>query len=161
MGLIDNTNLRSIRAEEGDKVDIFMVHIIMTGEIIKIGTYQIAEIGEFNLVDKLEVDQGMNKIIEVEILGITWECTKILEETIVEKNTEVIIGMKIIAERGRSRERLFSRNINNRRNDRSLNNSRLMSGSRASKIEIELGVICVEDMIISQKIALHLKKKER
>ena len=31
----------------------------MTEENIKICTYQIAEIGEFNLVDKVEVDLGM------------------------------------------------------------------------------------------------------
>ena len=34
----------------------FMIHIVMTEEIIKIGTDQIAEIEEFNLVDKLEVN---------------------------------------------------------------------------------------------------------
>ena len=67
MGLICNSNHRFIRAEE-DKVEIFMIHIIMTGEIIKIGIDQIAEIGEFNLMDKVEIDQGMKKIIGEEIL---------------------------------------------------------------------------------------------
>ena len=43
----------------------------MIEEIIKIGDDQIAEIGEFNLVDKVEVDQGMNKIIGEEILEVT------------------------------------------------------------------------------------------
>ena len=48
-----------------------MTHIIMTEEIIKIDIDQIAETGEFNLVGKVQVDQGMNKIIGEEILEIT------------------------------------------------------------------------------------------
>ena len=48
-----------------------MIHIIMTEEIIKIGTDQTAEIGEFNLVDKVELDQGMNKVIGQSILEVT------------------------------------------------------------------------------------------
>ena len=71
MGLIGNSNLRFIRAEEGDKVEIFMTHRIMTEEIIRIGTDQIVETGEFGLVDKVEVDQGINKIIGEEILEVT------------------------------------------------------------------------------------------
>ena len=63
--------------------------------------------------------------------------------------------------RSRSRERSFSRNINYRRNNRSINNSRSRSGSRAIQTEKELGVISVENMTISQKIALHLKRKDR
>ena len=48
-----------------------MTHTIVTEEIIKIDTDQIAEIGEFNLVDKVEIDQGINKIIGEEILEVT------------------------------------------------------------------------------------------
>ena len=76
-----------------------MIYIIMIEEIIKIGIDQIAEIGEFNLVDKVEVDQGMHKIIGEEILEVTREHSKILEDRIVEQNIEVIIGMKILAEK--------------------------------------------------------------
>ena len=47
-----------------------MIHVIMIEEIIKIGTDQIAKIEEFNLVDKVQVDQGMNKIIGEEILEV-------------------------------------------------------------------------------------------
>ena len=57
-----------IRAKEGDKVEIFMNQVTMIEEIIKIGRDQIAETGEFKLVDKIEVDQGMNKIIDEKIL---------------------------------------------------------------------------------------------
>ena len=99
MELIGNSNLRFIRAEEGDKVEIFMTHIIMIEECIKTDIDQIAVIGEFNLVDKVEVEQGMNKIIGEEILEVTWQHTKILEDRIVEENIGVIIGMKIIAEK--------------------------------------------------------------
>ena len=71
MGLIGNSNLRFIRAEEGDRAAISMIHVIMTEEIIKIETDQIVEIEEFNLVDRLEVDQDVNKIIEEDILEVT------------------------------------------------------------------------------------------
>ena len=43
----------------------------MIEEIIKIGTDQIEEIGEFNLVDKIEVGQDMNKIMGEEISEAT------------------------------------------------------------------------------------------
>ena len=62
MEQIGNSNLRFIKSKEGDKVNIFMMHIIMIGQIIKIGIDQIVEIGEFNLVNKVKVDQGMNTI---------------------------------------------------------------------------------------------------
>ena len=60
---------------------------------------QTVEIEEFNLVDKIEVDQGMNKIIGEEILEAMQDHVKILEDRIVEENIEVIIEMKIIAEK--------------------------------------------------------------
>ena len=94
MGLVGNANFRFITTEEGDKAEIFMIHIILIEEIIKIGIDQIVRIGEFNLVDKVEVDHGMNKVIGKEILEIIWECTKILEHRIVEEKIEEIIGMK-------------------------------------------------------------------
>ena len=59
MGLIGSSNLSSIRAEEGDKVEIFIIYIIMREEIIKIGTDQIVMTGEIS-IDKIEVDQGKN-----------------------------------------------------------------------------------------------------
>ena len=47
----------------------------MISEDINIATNQIVEIGEFNLVDKVEVDLGMNRIIGMiigeEILEVT------------------------------------------------------------------------------------------
>ena len=68
-------------------------------EIIKVGIDQIVEAGEFNLVDKIEVDQGMNKMIGEEILEAMQECTKTLGDRKVEENIEVIIGVKIITEK--------------------------------------------------------------
>ena len=35
----------------------------MISEVIKIGKVQIVETGEFSLLDKIEVDIGMNRII--------------------------------------------------------------------------------------------------
>ena len=98
MEQIGNSNLRFIKAKEGDRLEIFMINIIMTEEIIKICTDQIAETGEFNLVDKVEVEPGMNRIIAEEILELMWECIKILGDRI-EEDIEEIIGMKIITEK--------------------------------------------------------------
>ena len=71
---IGNSNLRFIKAKEVDRVQFFMIHIIMMEEIIKICIDQIVEIEELNLVDKVGVDQGMNRIIGMiigeETLGI-------------------------------------------------------------------------------------------
>ena len=103
MGWICNSSLRFIKGKEGDKVKIFMIHVIMIEEIIKIGTDHIAETREFNLVHNVEIEQGMNRIIGMiigeEILEVMWECAKILKDRIVGGNIEVIIGMKIIAEK--------------------------------------------------------------
>ena len=49
-------------------------------------------------MDKVEIDQGMNKMLGEKILEVTWEHTKILKDRI-EENIEVIIGMKIIVEK--------------------------------------------------------------
>ena len=115
MWLIANSNHRFTRVE-GDKVEIFIIYIIMTGEIIRIDTDQIAEIGELNLVDKAEVDQGMNKIMGEEILEVKWTYQNFGRQNRREyrgnyRNENYSRGRG----RSRSRERSFSRNINNRR----------------------------------------------
>ena len=80
---------------------------------------------------KVDVDKGINKTIGEKILEPTQGHIMILKDRIIKKNIEVIIGMKIAVERGRSRsrERSFLRNNtnNNRRNDRSISNSRSRS----------------------------------
>ena len=142
-----------------------MIHIIMIEEIIKIGVDQIGETGEFNLVDKVEVDQGKNRIIGMiigeEMLGVTWEHTNILKDRI-EENIEEIIGVKIMREKevGVGLERSFSRNIN-KRNKIGTGNSRSTSGSRVSTNRDKFRCYKCRNMIIMWKIALHLKKKER
>ena len=70
MGQVGNSKLRFIKAKERDRLEIFMIYIIMIEEIIKIDIEQIAETGEFNLVHKVEVDQDMDRIIGEEILGV-------------------------------------------------------------------------------------------
>ena len=115
-----------------------MISIIMIEEIIKIGTDQIAEIEEFSLVDKIEVDLGMNR-----------ECIKILEDRIVEEDIEETIGMKIITEK--EEEVGLEKDI-----------WTIIEGEtevvvivdqgqdqEQVQIEIELGVISVENMITS------------
>ena len=73
MPQIGNLSLRVIKAIEEDRVEIFMIHIIMIEEIIKIDIEQRVDIEKFSLVDKVEVDQGMSKIIGMiigeELLG--------------------------------------------------------------------------------------------
>ena len=99
MKLIGHSNLRYIKANKEDRVEIIMAHTIMAEGTIKIGTDQTVRIGEFNLTGKVEVDQCMNKIIGEEILEAIQGHIKILEDRIAEENIELIIGMKITAER--------------------------------------------------------------
>ena len=102
MEQIGNSNLRFIKAKEEDRVKNFMIHVIMIEKTIKIGIDQIVETGEFNLVDKVEVDHDMNKIIGIiigeEILEVMRECIKILKDR-VKKDVEEVIGMKIIRQK--------------------------------------------------------------
>ena len=77
----------------------------------------------------------MDKIIEMEILEVTQEHIKILKDRVVDESTVITIKMKVTAEIGIGtdhRDRPFSRYPDNRRNDRSMSNSRSRSGSRAS-----------------------------
>ena len=76
----------------------FYDSIIMIEEIVKSDTDQIVVTGEIS-IDKVEVDPGMNKIIGEEILEAMRDLTNISEDKIVEENTEVIIGMEVIAEK--------------------------------------------------------------
>ena len=55
-------NLTYIKVKEEDRVEIFMIKVIMIEEVIKIGTDQIVEMEEFSM-DKIEVDLGMNRFI--------------------------------------------------------------------------------------------------
>ena len=48
METIGNSNPRFITAEEGEKVEIFKTQVIMIEDIIKVGTDQTVEKGEFN-----------------------------------------------------------------------------------------------------------------
>ena len=63
MEQIDNSNLRYIKAKEGDRVEIFMINIIMTEEIIKTGYRSNSRDRRIQFsMDKVEVDLGMNRI---------------------------------------------------------------------------------------------------
>ena len=75
-----------------------MTHTTMTGGTIKINIDQIVGIGELNLTGKAEVVQGMNKIIEEDILEVILGHIRILEDRIAEENIEVIIGMIVTVE---------------------------------------------------------------
>ena len=135
MVLIGNSNVRLIRAEEEDKVGIFMTHIIMTKEITKIDKDKIVVTEEIS-IDRIEVDQGMNKIIGEEILEAMQDCIKISEDKKVEENTGVIIGMKVIAEKevgvGLEKDHFQEITIIIEGTNRSISNSRSRSGLRVS-----------------------------
>ena len=66
----------------------------MISEVIKIYVGQIVETEDS--IDKIEVDQGMNKIIEKEILEVMKGHIKILKDKTVEESTEIIMEMKVI-----------------------------------------------------------------
>ena len=114
---------------------------------------------------KIEVDQGMNRIagmiLAEEILKVARGCIKILEDIIEEGDIEKIIEMKIITEKVEEV-------------DLEKDNQTIIEGETGVvvivdqgqdqgqvQIEIEKGVICVENMITLQKIALQLKMRDR
>ena len=138
---------------------MFKINTIMIQEIIKIGIDQIAEKEEFSLVDKIEVDLGMNRItemfIEEEILEVMCECMKILEDIIAEEDIEEIIRMKIITENEVEvgLETYIQTTI-----ERETGVVVILDQEQV-QIEIKLGVINVENMIILQRIAPPPKKR--
>ena len=73
-----------------------MIDTVMINEVIKIDIGQIMETGDST--DKTEVDQGLNKIIEEEMLEVMQGGIKIIKDKTVEESTEAATEMKIIAE---------------------------------------------------------------
>ena len=73
-----------------------MIDAYMISKVIKIDTGKIVETGDS--IDKIEVNQGMNKIIEEEIFEVMQKHIKILKDKIVEESTEIITEMKVMAE---------------------------------------------------------------
>ena len=78
-----------------EKIEVAMLDAVMISEVIKINAGQIVETGDST--DKIEVDKGINKIIEEEILEVMQGCIKILKDKTVEESTEIIIEMKVMA----------------------------------------------------------------
>ena len=68
----------------------------MISEVIRIYIDQIVKTGDS--IDKMEVDQGMTKIIEEVILEAIQEPIKIMKDKTIEESTDIITGMKVIAE---------------------------------------------------------------
>ena len=135
----------------------------MIEDIIKIGIDQIAEIEEFSM-DKIEIDLGMDKItgmiIGEETLEVIWEYNKILEDRIIEEDIEEIIGMKIITDKevgvGLEKDHIWTIIAEGETGlivDKGQDQEQV-------QIEIELGVINVENMITLQRIALSPKKRD-
>ena len=68
----------------------------MINKVIRIDIDQIVKTED--IIDKIEVDQGMNKIIEEVILEVIQEHIKIMKDKTVGKGTEIITEMKVLAE---------------------------------------------------------------
>ena len=137
-----------------------MIDAVMTSEIIKINTGQIVETGD-SLV-KIEVDQGINKITEEEILKVMQECIKILQDKIVEESTEMFTEMKVMVEveigTGLEEDHFLETFITEERIG-----VQVIVGPDQDQgqvqIEIESGVTNVGNMIILQRTVLHTGKK--
>ena len=109
-----------------------MIDTVMINEVIKIYIGQIVETGDS--IDKIEVNLGINKIIDEEILEVMQGHIKSMKENSrgeYRKNYRGE-GYSRSRDRNRSRDRSFSRNVSNDRNNRGTSNSRSRSGSRAS-----------------------------
>ena len=141
---INSLNPRYTKVEDVDRVENFMIDIIMIRETIKIDIDQIVETEGFNLLleynmDRImEVDQGMNNNYGNDYRrGNFRGNVRVYQNQNFRgrnnrngyrgnyRNENYKIG------RSRFRERSFSES-NNRRDNRSTSNSRSRSGSRAS-----------------------------
>ena len=89
---MNNLNLKSTKAKEEDKIEVAMIDTVMISEVIRIDIDQIVETGDS--IDKIEVDQGMTKIIEEIILEVIQGCIQIMKDNTIEEST----NMKVIAE---------------------------------------------------------------
>ena len=96
MDQVDSLNHRSTKAKVEDKIEVTMIDAIMISEVIRIDIGQMVETGDS--IDKMEVDPGMNKIIEDEILEVIQGHIKISKDKRVEESIEIITEMKVMAE---------------------------------------------------------------
>ena len=159
MNQVGNLKPKFIKAREEDNIENFMIDTIMTSEIIKKDTDQIVETEEMS-TGKIEVDLHINKIIGEKILEVMQAHTKILGDSTVEENTEITIGLKITVEieigvdlaKDPFQEMLIIEETIEVIVDQGLVQEQV-------QIEIELGVINVENMIILQKNRLDMYTK--
>ena len=137
-----------------------MIDAVMISEIIKINTGQIVETGDG--IDKAEVDQGMNKIIEEDILGVMQECFKILKDKIVQESTEIIIELKVMAEveigTGLEKDHFLETLVKEETIGVQVKVGPDQDQGQV-QTETESGVTNVGNMIILQKTVLHPGKK--
>ena len=137
----NSLNLRYFKAKEEDRQEFFMTNIITIKEIIRIGTDQVVEIGEFHLVvefsvgKNIEIDQDMNKAIGTTFIEkIRGNVRMYQNQSFRRQNNRSGYRRNYRNEnyervRSKSRERQYQGNI--RRNDRS-SSRRSRSGSRLS-----------------------------
>ena len=142
---VDNLNLKFIKARKEDKIGVVMIDMVMINELSN--RYR-SDSGD--RIDKIKVDQGMNKIIE-EILEAMQGHIKILRQNSRGEYRNKYRDEGYIRSRDSNRptERSFSRNFSKSKNKKSTSNSRSRSESRTST-ETESDVTSVGNMIISQ-----------
>ena len=124
------------------------------------------EIGKFNLTGKAEVEPGMNKITEEEILVTIQDYIKILEDRISEENIEVTTGMKATAEKevGVCAEKGHFQKIMVAIIEGTMGVQEIADQDQdqeQAQMGIELDVISVESIITLQKIVPPPIKKEK
>ena len=88
---VGSLNYKSTKAKIEHKIEVSTIEAITISKVIRIDIDQIMKIGDH--IDKTEVDLGMHKIIGEELLEVTQECNKTVEES-----TETITEMKVMAE---------------------------------------------------------------
>ena len=97
MNQVDNLNPKFTKAKE-DRIQEIMTNALMISETTETDIGQIVETK--GSINKIEIDQDMDKIIEVKILEVTQEHIKIVKDRVVEESTGITIEMKVRAEIG-------------------------------------------------------------
>ena len=64
MDQVDNLNPKFVKEKKEDKIEVVMLGTIMVSRIIKIDTGQLVKTRDG--IDRIEVDQDINTIIEVD-----------------------------------------------------------------------------------------------
>ena len=122
---VDNLNLKFTKAKEEDSIEEIMIDVIMISKIIKTNIGQIVETE--GSIDKIEVDHRYGQNIRGEKIRDNTRTYHNFERQSSRGEYRNNCRNESYSNRNRSRERSFSRNPDNRRNDRSMSNSQVQT----------------------------------